>query len=178
MRTDPNPYPNISIKAAGDRTIISCYTDGPGLRRMPHSFEAQAGVGWIRGESTIGSTRRQFDLRREIMVHLPKSTCPARDHAFSSKSLSRMIGNCSGSLRYVSSISSRNFSSLGRGVGSRMISSHRASPSSSGTNVGSDSARRTRSASGSFLIASAISSTVLTVNSYNTPRASATPERT
>lgn len=104
------------------------------------------------------------------------NACPARDHAFSSKPLSRMIGNCSGFSRNRASTSSNSAVSFGDGVGSRMISSHRASPSSSGTNVGNDSANRARSASGSSRIAAAISSTVLTVNSYNTRLASATPQ--
>lgn len=174
MRTDPHPHPDVPIKTARDRTIISCYTDRPGPWRIPDSFETQARMAWIRRETTVGSICRSSNLEREIMIHLPKDRCPARDHVFSSKSLSRIIGNCSGSLRYASSTSSRNFSSLGRGVGSRKIASHRASPSSSGTSFGSDSASRARSASGSFPIASAISSTVLTVNSYNTGCVSAT----
>ena len=176
VRANPNPHPDVPIKTTRDRTIIFCYTHRPGPWRIPHSFESQARMAWIRRETTVGSIRRPSNLTREIMIHLPKDMCPARDHAFSSKSLSRIIGNCSGSLRYASSTSSRNFSNLGRGLGSRKIASHLASPSSSGTNFGSDSARRARSASGSFPIASSISSTVLTLNSYNTRRASATPQ--
>jgi hypothetical protein len=82
--------------------------------------------------------------------------------------------NCSGFSRYAASTSSPSAVSFGRGVGSRMISSHRASPSSSGTNFGNDSANRARSASGNSRIAAAISSTVLTINSYNTGHGSAT----
>ena len=176
VRTDPNPKPNITVQAACYRTIVPRYTNRPSSRRIPYSFETQPRMGWIRDESTVGGSCRTPDLNRQITIHLPKSRCPAGGHAFSSKSLSLMIGNCAGSLRYASSISSRNFSSLGRGVGSRMIFSQRASPSSSGTKVGSDSTKRARSASGSCRIAAAISSTVLTMHLYNTRPAWATTQ--
>ncbi len=116
--------------------------------------------------------------RRKLAARAPR-TLPATmasplqragrgsDHVFSSKSLSRITGNCSGSVRYRESTSSRNFSSLGRGVGSFKILFHAASPSNSGTSVGSESASCARSVSESWRMAAWISSTVLTPDQYN-----------
>jgi len=167
VRTDPNPHPIVSFESAGDSTIISSHTNRPCSRRVPYSFKAETRVRWILQEAAVGGLCRPSDRGRKSPIHLPKRGRSARSHDFSSKSLSRTTGNCSGSFRYCASISSRNFSSLGHGVGSLMIRLHSASPSNSGSKAGIDSTSCARSAAERFLIAFAISSTVLTNKFYD-----------
>lgn len=163
VRTDPDPNPDVAFRTACNSAAISRYANRPCSRRISDSFETQAGMRWVVREFAIGSLRRRLNLRRQRMIQLPKMGSAPRDHLRSSKSLSRMTGNCSGSLLYLASISSRKASNFGRGRGSRIISFHRASPSSSGSSLGSEPARRARSSAGNLRIASSISATVVMV---------------
>ena len=175
VRTDPNPQPNVSLEAARDGAVINRHAHRPSSGRVSNALQTQTGMRWVVREFAIRILGGRSDFWPQTVIQLPEERRPARGHAFSSKSLSCTIGNCSGFSRYRASTSSSSASSLGLGLGSFIIWLHRASPSNSGTRFGSDSARRARSSADSFRIASSISSTVLTANSYYKGAAATTP---
>lgn len=166
VRTDPDPYPQIA-SSTGYGTVVEGNTHRPGARIPTQSLEIQTRVGRIRPESFICRAGSRFDRRRKGSVLLPKFRCAGRLHSYLLNSASFSSRNCEGSSRSRASISSRNLVNFGEGVGSLMIRSHSASPSSSGTSAGSDSASCARSSFDRFLIAFWISSTVLTPKFYD-----------
>ena len=171
--TNPNPEPHVGFKTPRNSSEISCSPHRPCAWRVSYALKAQAGMRRVFRKAKVSCARSRSDRRRQSVVHLPKFGSALRDHAFSSKSLSRMTGNCSGSARYRASISSRNFSNFGRGAGSFNILLHSASPSSSGTSFGRESANFDRSSGVRLRMAASISSTVLTFHRYNTGRSPA-----
>ncbi len=168
LGTNPNPQPYVGFKTPRNSSVISCNPHRPCAWRVSHALKAQAGIRRGFRKANVSCAHSRSDRRRQSVGHLPKFGSALRDHAFSSKSLSRMTGNCSGSARYRASISSKNFSNFGRGAGSFKILLHSASPSSSGTSFGRESANFDRSAGVRLRMASSISSTVLTFYRYNT----------
>ncbi len=136
VRTNPNPKSYVAFESAGDSAVVSCNPHRPCAWRVSHALKAQAGIRRVFRKANVSCARSRSDRRRQSVVHLPKFGSALRGHAFPSKSLSRMTGNRSGSARYRSSISSKNFSNFGRGLGSFKILLRSASPSSSGTSFG------------------------------------------
>jgi hypothetical protein len=159
----PNPDPHLEIpfKTLRDSAKVLRYPDRPETRVATQALEMQTRMRRTACELLVGTTRRTLQFRRQCPVQTPEVVGAARFHSCLPNSSSVNSGNCSGFSRTRASISSPNAVNAGRGHGSRMIDSHRASPSNSGTKLGSDLASCARSAAERLLIAFAISSTVL-----------------
>lgn len=170
---NPNPDPCVFAQPLGDRAVIARHTDRPKARVRAQPFEMETRMCRIGQKLLVGATSRRLDLGRQFSIREPEFSGAARSHSCLSNSFSDITGNCSGSARYAASTSSPSLVSAGRGRGSRIIRSHSASPSSSGTSVGSESASCARSVGESCRMAAWISSTVLTSNQYNGPRSPA-----
>ena len=175
MWSNPDPHPNVAFVSPGYGAVIEGHAHRPRARVIAQPLETQARVRWIRTKLSIRRVSRRFDSRRESVVQLPEFGRPDRLHSCLSNSSSVNSVNCSGFSRKRASISSRNFVSFGRGVGSLMIRLHSASPSSSGSREGIDSTRRARSPGDNCLIASSISAAVLTTKFCNKARGFTTP---
>ncbi len=175
VRPDPDPHPYVAIASASNSAVVKCHAHRPGAWIAPQPFQAQARMRGVRAKSFIGRTRSRFDRRRKNSVLPPEFRCAGRPHSCLSNSSSVSSRNCEGSSRNRASISSTKLVNFGDGVGSRIIRSHSASPSSSGTSAGSDSASCARSSFERVLIAFWISSTVLTTRFYCRRSAFTTP---
>jgi hypothetical protein len=165
--SNPDPHPEVPFKTLRHRAKVLCCPDRPETRVAPQALEMQTRVRRTACELSVGTTGRTFQFRRQCPIQTPEVVRAARLHSCLSNSSSVNSGNCSGFSRTRASISSPNAVNAGRGRGSRMIDSQRASPSNSGTKPGSDSASCARSSAERFLIAFAISSTVLTNKFYD-----------
>lgn len=164
---NPNPHPEIPFKTLRDSANVPCYPHRPETCIATQALKMQTRMRRTANELSVGTTRRTFQFRRQYPIQTPEVVRAARLHSCWSNSSSVSSGNCSGFSRTRASIASPNAVNAGRGRGSRMIDSQRASPSNSGTRLGSDSASCARSFADNFLIAFAISSTVLTYRFYD-----------
>ena len=164
---NPDPHPEIPVKTLRDSPKVLRDPDRPETRVAPQALKLQTRVRRTACELSVGAPRRIFQFWRQCPIQTPEVVRAARLHSCLSNSSSVNSRNCSGFSRTRASISSPNAVNAGRGRGSRMIDSQRASPSNSGTRMGSDSASCARSAAERFLIAFSISSTVLTNKFYD-----------
>lgn len=165
--SNPDPHPEIPFKTLRDSAKVLRYPDRPEAPVTTQALEMQTRVRRTVCELLVGTTRCTFQFRRQCPIQTPEVVRAARLHSCLSNSSSVNSRNCSGFSRTRASISSPNAVNAGRGRGSRMIDSQRASPSNSGTRLGSDSASCARSSAERRLIAFAISSTVLTNKFYD-----------
>jgi hypothetical protein len=164
---NPDPHPEIPFETLRDSANISCYPHRPKTCIATQALKMQTRMRGTACEFLVGPTRRTFQIRRQYPIQTPEVVRATRLHSCLSNSSSVSSRNCSGFSRTRASISSPNAVNAGRGRGSRMIDSQRASPSNSGTRLGSDSASCARSSAERLLIAFAISSTVLTNKFYD-----------
>ena len=170
VRSDPNPHPNIPFKTLRNRAEVPCHSHRPETCVATQAFKMQTRMRRILCELSEGAPSSTLRFRGQSPIQTPEVVCAARPHSILSSSSSVNSLNCSGFSRKRASISSPKAVKAGRGRGSRMIASQRASPSNSGTNAGSDSASCARSSAERPLIAFSISSTVLTPKFYNKAR--------
>lgn len=164
---NPDPHPEIPFETLRDSAKVFRNPDRPETRVATQALEMQTRVRRTACELSVGTTCRAFQLRRQCPIQTPEVVRAARLHSCLSNSSSVSSRNCSGFSRTRASISSPKAVNAGRERGSRMIDSQRASPSNSGSKAGIDSTSRARSAAERFLIAFAISSTVLTNKFYD-----------
>lgn len=175
MWPNPNPHPKVAVVSQSYGPVVEGHAHRPCSRVIAQSLETQAWVLWVRKELSISRAGGHSDAWRKGIIQLPEFRGSGRLHSCLSNSSSVNSVNWSGFSRKRASISSRYFVSFGRGVGSLMIRLHSASPSSSGTNWGSNSASCARSSAERPRIAFSISSTVLTARFYNKGRSLTTP---
>ena len=144
MRTDPCPLDSITAPFA-DHANIPAYSHRPIIGVTAELFELKRIVSGIFQKQSKGAPRRLFLRGIQFLVRLPKAPSNSGNH---------MRFKSSGSLPSAVA-SSTKARSLGRGIGSLMISSQRSSSTRASSRNLSSTARRSASLSfGSSLIIS------------------------
>ena len=172
---DPDPHPHVSFESLRDSANVPRYPHRPETCVATEALKMQTRMRRTADELPIGATRGTLQLPGHSPIQTPEVVSAAGLHSCLSNSSSVNSGNCSGFSRKRASISSPKAVNAGRGRGSRMIASQRASPSNSGSKAGIDSTSRARSAAERFRIAFSISWAVLTNKFYDKGPSSTRP---
>ena len=161
VAANPNLNPQVTFKSLCDGTVITRHPHRPKARVGTQSFQLQRRMGGIFEKLLIRGAGGILDDGGKRVIILPEVFRAQRFHFDWSKSASRSSEKAAGLLFSWVAISSPKAVSAGRGRASEMMRCHFASPFNSGRMEGKSSARRSRSAGGSALIAASISAIVL-----------------